>query len=398
MTEAMVSVLMPTRDDAATIGETLRSLAAQTHEGWELLVVDDSSGDATEAVIDLFMAEHPGQVRHIRGPGSGQLAALVAVAKLADGDFITLLHSDDVLVDPRAFERLTRLLAPHTADGAYSDLVILDERGRVLKRQRSRLSPGLVLARGGSNSIPDFFFLTREAFVRHAIPNYLTWNTPYYFTVDEGGLRLPRLLRMDDPWYGYRVHRDRYASSAAGLFDKTNGELRTLVTAHAAGLYVHPPMAHASPRLARMMTGLLDVRRAAAPGLPLRQLARAVARKRVTLARRSSDATLRSYVARVAASIDDLRAHAEGRSPGRPLHLDADAVRGVATYSGYDAPRFFRELHEESLPRSVARLFAKEYDALVAIDKEAFSWASAMMRFFAYATPVLSAAAGGESG
>ncbi len=389
MTGAQVTVLMPTRDDAATLGETLRSLASQTHKGWDLVVVDDSTDDGTENVLERFVAEHAGQVRHIRGPGRGQLAALAAVSELADGDFITLLHSDDVLVDPGAFDRLTRTLARHGADGAYGDLVLLDERGRVAGRQRSRLSPGLVLALGGSNTIPDFFFLTREAFIRYAIPNYLTWNMPYYFTVDAGGLRLPRLLKLNDPWYGYRIHAGQYASSPAGLFDKTNGELRTLVTAHAAGLFVHPPEAHASPRLARMMASLLDVRRAASTGLPLRQLARAVARKRATISRISADPTLRSYLARALASIDDLRVHQEGRSPGRPLRLDAEAVRGLPTYSGHDAPQWFRELRAGSLPRIVAGLFAKEFDAVIALDGEAFAWISAWMRFLAYATPVL---------
>jgi hypothetical protein len=246
-----------------------------------------------------------------------------------------------------------------------------------------------MLALGGSSNIPDFFFLTREAFLRHAVPNYVTWNTPYYFTVDEGALHLPRLLRLDEPWYGYRVHEGQYASTASGLFDKTNGEIRTLVTAHAAGLYVHPPVAHASPRLARTMKGFLDIRSGALRGLPLRQLAQAIRRKRATLARRSSDATLLSYLVHVATSIDDLRAHNAGREPVRPLRLDSDAVRGVPTYSGYDAPWFFNELHQRTLPSNVAGLFAKEFDAIVAADDKALAWASTMMRFFAYATPVL---------
>lgn len=391
MTQGKVSVLMPTRDDAATIDESLRSLAAQTHRQWELLVTDDSADNATQEVVDRFMAEHPGQVRYFRGAGRGQLAALGVVARLADGDFVTLLHSDDVLVDSRAFDRLTRALVLHRADGAYGDLVILDERSHVVGRQRSRLSPGLLLALGGRSTIPDFFFLTCEAFVRHAIPNYVTWNTPYYFSVGEAGLRVPRLLKLEEPWYGYRVHAGQYASSASGLFDKTTGELRTLVTAHRAGLYVHPPAIHGSPRLARLMARFLDVRRSGSSDVPLRQLARAVGRKHAALASCSSDPTLQAYIARASGSVEDLRAHDAGRRPTRPLDLDGAAVRGVPIYSGCDAPRLFRELREGNATPRVSEFFAKEFDAVVARDEEAFAWASTMMRLLAYATPVLRA-------
>ena len=43
----MVSVLVPARDEAATIGECVRSVLASRHVDFELLVLDDDSADST---------------------------------------------------------------------------------------------------------------------------------------------------------------------------------------------------------------------------------------------------------------------------------------------------------------------------------------------------------------
>jgi len=43
----LVSIIMPTYNCGAFIGETIASVQAQTHSHWELLVVDDCSTDDT---------------------------------------------------------------------------------------------------------------------------------------------------------------------------------------------------------------------------------------------------------------------------------------------------------------------------------------------------------------
>lgn len=56
-----VSVIIATYNRAEPLRRTLRSLAAQTLDKslWELVVVDNNSGDNTPAVIDEFIAAHP---------------------------------------------------------------------------------------------------------------------------------------------------------------------------------------------------------------------------------------------------------------------------------------------------------------------------------------------------
>jgi glycosyltransferase involved in cell wall biosynthesis len=55
-----LSVVIPARNEAATIGEQLGALAGQTWSGtWEVVVVDNGSTDATPAVVEAFGREHP---------------------------------------------------------------------------------------------------------------------------------------------------------------------------------------------------------------------------------------------------------------------------------------------------------------------------------------------------
>ena len=50
----MVSVIMPTYNCGAFIGEAIKSVKMQTYQVWELIVVDDCSTDNTESVT-LFI-------------------------------------------------------------------------------------------------------------------------------------------------------------------------------------------------------------------------------------------------------------------------------------------------------------------------------------------------------
>ena len=52
-----VSVIVPAYNAAGTIAETLESLLAQTHPGWEAIVVDDGSTDQTADVASRYAAD-----------------------------------------------------------------------------------------------------------------------------------------------------------------------------------------------------------------------------------------------------------------------------------------------------------------------------------------------------
>jgi glycosyltransferase involved in cell wall biosynthesis len=85
-----VSVVIPARDAAATLGATLAGLAAQDPAPNEVIVVDDGSTDATVALAEAA----PIVTRVVRGTGEGPGAARNAGAAAATGEVLAFVDAD----------------------------------------------------------------------------------------------------------------------------------------------------------------------------------------------------------------------------------------------------------------------------------------------------------------
>jgi glycosyltransferase involved in cell wall biosynthesis len=90
----LVSVVLPVRDRAGTVGAAVRSVLAQTLSDWELLVVDDGSVDGTVDAVRTAAAGD-GRVITVTGNGRGVSAARNRGAEHARGRYLAWLDSDN---------------------------------------------------------------------------------------------------------------------------------------------------------------------------------------------------------------------------------------------------------------------------------------------------------------
>lgn len=96
-----IAVLIPARNEAATIGACLRSLLAQEYPNVAILVLDDQSEDDTGAIVTAIAAKD-GRVRLLRGTPlpPGWLGKCHACAQLAnaaaDADYLLFTDADTV--------------------------------------------------------------------------------------------------------------------------------------------------------------------------------------------------------------------------------------------------------------------------------------------------------------
>lgn len=122
-----VSIVMPVRDREALVGRAIRSVLNQTHQNWELLVVDDGSTDGSVDVVEEFARTDP-RVRSIRQSAAGVSTARNVGCQAAEGEFIAFLDSDNVWTP----HFLAYSLFGHE-EGAvratYSSTVLRDEKG-----------------------------------------------------------------------------------------------------------------------------------------------------------------------------------------------------------------------------------------------------------------------------
>jgi glycosyltransferase involved in cell wall biosynthesis len=98
VSESLVSVLMAARNHEGYAVEAVRSVLDQDYERLELIAIDDASDDGTAEVLEHCLAEAPaGRMRLVRHERQEGIAETRAHAlRLARGDFIGLLDSDDV--------------------------------------------------------------------------------------------------------------------------------------------------------------------------------------------------------------------------------------------------------------------------------------------------------------
>jgi glycosyltransferase involved in cell wall biosynthesis len=107
----LVSVIIPTYNYGALIGETLTSLQRQTLTDWECIVIDDGSTDDTAEVLARFAESDP-RIRYLLQENQRQAVAKNTGLAHAKGKYVQFLDADD-LVEPRKLERQVAYLEEH---------------------------------------------------------------------------------------------------------------------------------------------------------------------------------------------------------------------------------------------------------------------------------------------
>jgi glycosyltransferase involved in cell wall biosynthesis len=119
------SVVIPCYNAAATIRDTLASIACQTHPAWEVICVDDGSTDDTVAIVRAHAARDP-RIRLLRNPGKGPSDARNHGATVAHGTIIAFCDADD-LWSPTKLAELTTIFTDSGVDAVYGQIAFFRE-------------------------------------------------------------------------------------------------------------------------------------------------------------------------------------------------------------------------------------------------------------------------------
>ena len=129
--ECLVSVIMPAYNAADYIEIAIRSVMAQTHSRWELLVIDDGSADETREIVRR-LAEEDSRIRPIcNEQNMGVAETRNRGLSLCQGQFVALLDCDDWW-HPEKLEKQLALAQQSGADIVYCSYGIMDANGEKL--------------------------------------------------------------------------------------------------------------------------------------------------------------------------------------------------------------------------------------------------------------------------
>lgn len=132
MTRTMnVSVVIPARNGERFLRQALDSALGQVRPAWEVLLVDDASTDRTADIARS--APYAGRVRYARNErATGFVDAWNRAVALATGEFVTILHQDDLL-HPEYLWRIERAMERFPGvEHLYAASLTIDEKGTLI--------------------------------------------------------------------------------------------------------------------------------------------------------------------------------------------------------------------------------------------------------------------------
>ena len=132
MQENLVSIITPCYNGSKYIGETIKSVLAQTYKEWEMIIVDDGSKDNSVEILEEF-AQKDNRIKLIKQPNGGSANARNNGIRNAEGRYIALLDADD-LWDNNFLEEQLKFMKEKNVVLVYGSYRRIDENSNEILR------------------------------------------------------------------------------------------------------------------------------------------------------------------------------------------------------------------------------------------------------------------------
>jgi glycosyltransferase involved in cell wall biosynthesis len=213
----LVSIILPTYNQANYLPATLDSICRQTYHNFELIVVNDGSTDRTPQVLEEYHLSCPYRIIHQQNkklPG-----ALNTGFTEAHGQYLTWTSSDNILL-PNMLAVLVEALNKNPEIGlVYADWETIDQNGNFCSVVHTLDYDPYILMR--KNFVNACFLYRRECQEKVGL-----YNPEYIYAEDwEYWYRISRkfkMCRVPEVLYQYRIHQDSMTST--GVLTQKRGK------------------------------------------------------------------------------------------------------------------------------------------------------------------------------
>jgi glycosyltransferase involved in cell wall biosynthesis len=126
-----VSIITVVKDKEKTIEKTLLSVLKQNYQNLEYVVLDGKSSDKTYQIIQKYK----NKIKKIySGKDSGIYDGLNKAIKKCSGDYIGILHGDDVFYNTQVITKNISFMIKNNLDFVFSNIFILDKKGKIYRK------------------------------------------------------------------------------------------------------------------------------------------------------------------------------------------------------------------------------------------------------------------------
>lgn len=153
-----ISLITVTYNSAKTLRDTIESVLSQTYPDIEYIVIDGSSTDNTMEIVRAYEPKFGGKMKWISEKDCGIYDAMNKGIKLATGDVIGILNSDDFFTAPDVIEKIAKGFDEDT-DAVYGDIHFVnpDNLQRCVRYYSSKIFKRSLMKMGFMPAHPSFY-------------------------------------------------------------------------------------------------------------------------------------------------------------------------------------------------------------------------------------------------
>ncbi len=165
-----VSIITAAYNSIKTLEDTMNSVLAQTYADIEYVVVDGASNDGTLDLIKKYEPKFAHRLKWISEKDKGIYDAMNKGIKMATGDVVGILNSDDYFTSNDVIERLVAAFDDVSVDAVYGDIHFIRDGypDKCIRYYSSRHFRPLWLRFGFMPAHPSFY-CRREVFMRSGL-------------------------------------------------------------------------------------------------------------------------------------------------------------------------------------------------------------------------------------
>jgi len=165
-----ISIITVSYNSAKTIEDTIKSVVDQTTFGdVEYIIVD---GGSTDCTVDIIRRYEDTITKWVSKRDCGVYDAMNKGLRLATGDIVGILNSDDIYADRFVIKNVVNMFRETGADSCYSDLFYVDrnDTDRVIRYWKAGPYKKELFERGWMPPHPTFF-VNRSVYKKYGLLN-----------------------------------------------------------------------------------------------------------------------------------------------------------------------------------------------------------------------------------